>query len=81
MIKMSADNPMTGKRMLVLGLSDGNLMRLREGKPIHVLGVEWGQPVDLMIFWGPTEAAMAEMVKPFIGPETVVRDMQKEPRQ
>jgi hypothetical protein len=36
----------------VLGLSDGNLMRLREGKPIVVHGVDWDKPFDIMIFWG-----------------------------
>ena len=44
MIKIAADNPKTGNRLLVLGLSEWNLMRLREGKPIHILGVEWGYP-------------------------------------
>jgi hypothetical protein len=76
MIKLSAYNEKTKTEMIVFGLSDGNLMRLREGKPIVVHGVDWDKPFDIMIFWGPTEAAMAKMVEPFIGPDTVVRDQQ-----
>jgi hypothetical protein len=74
MIKMSAMNPKTNREMLVIGLSEGNLMRLREGKPIVIHAEEWGQKFDLMVFWGETEQAMVKMVKPFLGPETVVRD-------
>jgi hypothetical protein len=74
MIKLSAANPKTGRDMLVIGLSEGNLQRMREGKPVHIHGEEWGQKFDLMIFWGETEQAMVKMVEPFIGPETIMRD-------
>jgi hypothetical protein len=76
MIKLSGYNDTTKTDVIMFGLSDGNLMRLREGKPIHIHGAEWGKPFDVVIFWGPTEAAMAKMVEPFIGPETEVRDHQ-----
>ena len=72
MIKMSGSKD--GRECLIIGLSEGNLMRLREGKPIHIMAEEWGQKFDLMIFWGPTEQAMVKMVEPLRGPETVIRD-------
>jgi hypothetical protein len=71
---MSAANPKTGREMLVIGLSEGNLGELRKERPIVIHGEEWGQAFDLMIFWGPTEQAMVAMVKPYIGPETRVID-------
>lgn len=74
MIKMSATNPKTGKDVLVIGLSEGNLQRLREGRPVHIHGEEWGQKFDLMICWGETDQALADEFKPFVGPETVFRD-------
>jgi hypothetical protein len=74
MIKMSAYNPKTKTDFNVIGLSDNNLRLLREGKPIMIHGAEWGKAFDLMIFWGETEEKLTEMVQPFIGPETVVRD-------
>jgi hypothetical protein len=81
MIKLSAYNAKTKTDMIVLGLSDGNLNRLRQGHPIHILGKEWDKSFDLMIFWGPTEEAMAKMVEPFIGPDTRVEDHSKEKKQ
>lgn len=74
MIKLSARNTETGTDLIVLGLSESNLQRLREGKPIHIFGAEWHQPFDILIFWGPTEQAMVKMVEPYIGPNTVVMD-------
>lgn len=56
----------TGKRPLVgLGLSDGNLEKLREEKPIHINGEELGlDGVDILIFWGKTEKAIQkELIK------------------
>jgi hypothetical protein len=81
MIKLSGYNSTTKTDMIMLGLSDGNLKRLREGKPIHIHGAEWGKSFDLVIFWGETEAAMAKMVEPYIGPDTIVRDQQKDKKQ
>ena len=49
-----------GRRFVLLGLSDINLDKLREGKPIHVFGPEVGLDVDLVIFSGPTEDEMAK---------------------
>ena len=80
MIKMTGQSK-DGRTLVTLGLSEGNLKRLREGKPIHIFGAEMDLPVDICIFWGETEEKLVEMVKPFISPETRVRDMQKEAKQ
>lgn len=48
-----------GRKFVLLGLSEMNLSRLREGKPIHVFGAELGIGQDIIIFWGPTEDALA----------------------
>lgn len=78
MIKMSGTGA-NGREQLIIGLSEGNLGRLREGKPIIIHGEEWGQKFDMMIFWGANEQAMVELVKPFIGPETHVTDRLTDP--
>jgi hypothetical protein len=74
MIKMSAFNPKTNTDFYILGLSEGNLIQLRKGRPIHILGVEWNKPFDLMLFWGPTDEQLVKIVEPFIGPKTRVTD-------
>lgn len=60
-----------GKRKLIgLGLSEGNLQKLRQGQPIHVNLVEMDQALrdwDLMIFWGETEQSMVDELKPALG--------------
>ncbi len=51
-----------GKTFLVLGLSEGNLERLRDGRPMHLTHKPHPFiPEDLMIliFSGQTEEAMA----------------------
>ncbi len=71
-----------GREIVVLGISDGNIARLREGKPIHLHGEEMGlSKIDIWIFAGKDEAALQQMLAPMIGPETVVRDMQKVAKQ
>jgi hypothetical protein len=74
MIKLKAYNEARKTDFFVLGLSEGNLTQLRKGHPIMIHGADWNQPFDLMIFWGETDRKLAEMVKPFIGPETIVKD-------
>jgi hypothetical protein len=74
MLKMTASGK-DGRHILVLGLSFGNLDRLRADAPdgfITVLGVELGLPVDVVIFAGETEASMAHHMRELIGPETKV---------
>lgn len=58
-----------GRPFYVIGLSDGNLQRLRENKPIFFDMAEVGSSGKMCIFWGETEAAMMEELKEFL-PET-----------
>jgi hypothetical protein len=74
MIKATADLP-GGRKLLVLGLSYANLDEFRKHPRdtfIKVSGKETGLPVDIMLFSGETEAAMAEMLGELIGPDTKV---------
>jgi hypothetical protein len=65
----------TGKKILVIGLSFGNLDKFR-AEPgytfIRIIGREVGLPVDVMIFSGETEAHCAEVLAGGIGPKTKV---------
>jgi hypothetical protein len=72
MIKMTGT--INGRETLILGLSDGNLKRLREGKPIHIFGAEMSLGIDVIIFWGETEKKLVAMVGPLIGPDTRIHD-------
>jgi hypothetical protein len=67
MIKFTASDKETGRKLLAFGLSDGNLKKLRAGNPIHVNLVEMDPALreyDFMIFWGETEQSMYEELKP-----------------
>lgn len=72
MIKFTADR--AGRTLIGLGISAGNVQRLKEGKPIHIHLEELNLPwkADIMIMYGETEQALADELKEFISPETVV---------
>jgi hypothetical protein len=55
MIKAKAKSP-EGKEILLFGLSEENITRLRMQQPIIVIGEEMGVPnFDIIIMWGQTE--------------------------
>lgn len=60
--------------VLLFGLSELNLQRLREGKPIAVDLAELGMQGRLVIFYGKTEAAMRAELADLIGPDTDFKD-------
>lgn len=68
-----------GDRKIVgFGLSNGNLDRLREDRPICVKGEEVGLgAIDVVIFWGETEQAMYDRLRKegLINEQTKVRPM------
>lgn len=74
MIKMTGAGK-DGRRFVLLGLSEMNLTRLREGKPVHVYGAELGTDHDIIICWGPTEDALADDLSKHFGilPEKQVK--------
>lgn len=60
MIKFKSE----GKQPLIgLGLSEGNLKKLREGKPIFIMREELGIDFNLLIFWGKTEEEIQRKLK------------------
>lgn len=67
MIKFTAGKE-DGATLIGLGLSEGNLAKLKEGKPIVV----WIQEMipdckmEVLIFYGATEQAMYEELKPML---------------
>lgn len=65
-----------GRKFVLLGLSEMNLTKLREGKPIHIYGAELGIAHDIIICWGPTEDALTADLAPLLNnrqPEKVTR--------
>lgn len=67
----------SGRLMLVLALTDGNLARLAAGDPIQLALDGDGltiAPVDVVIFHRRDEAAIVKLFAPLIGDETVIHD-------
>lgn len=58
MIKARGNGP-GGRDTIILGLSHGNLDRLRAGEPIKFDGTPYGFAGDVLIFAGETEISMA----------------------
>ena len=64
-----------GRTLLLLGLSDENLAKLKQGLPAHITGEEVQMPkTDVMIFHGKDEAAMLEVLRPYIGKDTIIKN-------
>jgi hypothetical protein len=81
MIKLAATTD-KGRKLVLLGITEGNVGRLREGKPIHIHGEELNLPgFEIWITLGADEDALAKQFSPLIGPETAVRDHRTERRQ
>lgn len=75
MIKFTATTS-DNRKLLGIGLSHGNLERLKDNQPIRFKGEDVGIPdVDVMIFAGKTEESMAEQMAPFISAETKTKGM------
>ncbi len=65
-----------GKDIILLGISRENILRLKEGKPIHVKGDELGVSQDIFIMYGDTEMEIYNELKPMMGAETrVINDI------
>lgn len=74
MIRCGAKNRETGRGVIVLGLEEGNVERLRAGNPIHIHADDLGFTGEIIIILGKDADALAEILKPMIGPNTDVRD-------
>lgn len=81
MIKAVANGP-NGRKVVLLGIADMNIERMREGKPIHIHGEEMGLGnLEIWIFTGADEGSLAKQLAPLIGPETTTRNQTKDRRQ
>lgn len=84
MIKFTATDKQTGEVMVGLGISEGNVRLLREGKPIVVNLKDMGLPGGkVLIMWGPTEREMYAQLRDmgWIGPDTDIRDQTQQHEQ
>lgn len=63
-----------GRTMILLGLEEGNVDRLRKGMPIHIHADELGFAGEIVIILGKDVTDLTEQLAPLIGPETSVRD-------
>lgn len=72
---IKATGKLDGRDTLFVGLSFGNLDRLRAApldSHIRISGQDTGLPFDVMIFSGETEAAMADIMAQALGPDSKV---------
>lgn len=70
-----------GRQVVVLGITDMNIARMREGKPIHVLSEEVGlSGFTIYIITGRDEAELEKTLRPFISPRTAVQDHRTKPK-
>ena len=74
MIRAAAQDRRTGRRVIILGLEEGNVDRLRAGKPIHIHADELGFKGEIVVILGKDADALHAAMAPMIGPETDVRD-------
>ncbi len=74
MIRATAHDRCTGRRIILLGLEEGNIERLRQGKPIHIHADELGFKGEIVIILGKDADELRKLLAPMIGPETDVRD-------
>lgn len=80
MIKVSGLTT-AGRKMILLGLEEMNIERMRAGDPIHIHADALGFPGEIIIIVGKDAAALQETLAPLVGPNTVVNDESKRPKQ
>jgi hypothetical protein len=75
MIKLGGTTK-SGRKFVLLGISEMNLVKLREKKPLIVFGVELGVPeLEMMIIcWGETEESLQKELSSMIDEYTRVTD-------
>lgn len=71
-----------GRRVIVLGVTRDNLVRLMNGRPIHVEAESHpGFPADLAItiFYGASQRALVEQLQPLLNENTKVIGVPRTP--
>ena len=71
----------SGRRVILLGLEEGNVDRLRAGKPMHIHCDDMGFAGEIVIILGKDVEALHAMVKPMLSPDTIINDERKNKRQ
>lgn len=67
-----------GECLVFLGITAGNVEKLKRDKPILVRGKEIGIELDICIAYEETEALLQAKIEKYIGKDTVVRDNRSE---
>lgn len=71
----------TTSKILGLGISEGNVVKLKQNMPIrvdlHDLGLTEGPLRYVDLFYGGTDQDLADMIKPMVGPESVRCEQKK----
>jgi hypothetical protein len=52
-----------GRAIIGIGISEGNVQRLKEGKPIHIHADDMGFAGEIVIFYGETEDLLAKQLR------------------
>jgi hypothetical protein len=77
MLKMGGRGERDGKpvELMIIGLSHKNLEKLKQGQPIKCRASDFGcsGDIEIMIFSGESEQAMAREMHELIGPQTRVK--------
>jgi hypothetical protein len=60
--------------LIILGISEENVVRLKQGEPIKIDGHEMGLEGDILIFYAPTTGDLIKTIQPMIGKDTRVND-------
>lgn len=72
MIKFKIDDNVK-KPVYGLGISEGNVEYLKQGRPIAVDLAKMGGPdIEVFIFYGETEEEMTKQLMPYISKETKI---------
>jgi hypothetical protein len=67
--------------VIVLGLEEGNVERLRKGQPIHIHADELGFAGEIVIVLGENTDALLEQFSEWIGPDTKINDYRRRKKQ
>lgn len=70
MIKFAANGPKG--RMVGLGITRANVLKLQEGQPIAFDGHELGLDAEIMIWYGRNESELIKQIQPFLDSDTKV---------
>lgn len=71
MVKFTASTP--DGLLVGLGITYENVIRLKQGKPIHIQLADLGLPQgELLIFYGKDEQAITKDLLPYIGEDTIL---------